>query len=69
MKGLLVIIIFLAVVIGAGYGFTATLAITNVDDIGNQTDTLSFQPDTVSPKNCTFGSGTNVFPGECKVVE
>ena len=67
MKGLLVIIIFLAVVVGASYGFAATLVITNVDDIGNQTDTISFQPDIFNPDNCTFGSGTNVFPGACNV--
>ena len=40
MKGLLVIIIFLAVVLGAAYGFAATLAVISVDDIGNQTETV-----------------------------
>ena len=45
MKGLLVIIIFLAVVTGAAYGFAATLAITNVDDIANQTETTEMYAD------------------------
>ena len=58
MKGLLVIIIFLAVVTGAAYGFAATLAIMSVDDIGNQTETVSFDSVTV-PTSCTMSGGIN----------
>ena len=45
MKGLLVIIIFLAVVTGAAYGFAATLVVISVDDIGNQTETTEMFAD------------------------
>ena len=50
MKALLVSIIcsavvFSVVVLGAAYGFAATLVITGVDDIGNQTVSMEMYSD------------------------
>jgi len=56
MKGFLVSMIFSAVILAAAYGFAATLSLTGVDNLGNQSETVEFNND-VGPTTCTITGG------------
>ena len=57
MRALLVSIIMAAIIMGGAYGFAATLTVTSVDDIGNQTVGVSWD-DEANPFSCTMSGFT-----------
>ena len=56
MKALLASIVVTVGVLGSVYGFAATLALTGVDNISNQTETVLFN-DVITPASCTISGG------------